>query len=291
MPFEEFEKPSEPPEEEKEEIEKEDAEVEKESYEEMIEEKIEAMPEKEIFEIGKKQEEIVEIQRKIEELKEKELEERKTEEMEEERERKSEIIKELLRESLPEKFKDLVGDDSEEAWNKRKELFKKEPMYTAASLAGVVSERSRKWLDENKDSQKMWWGITRGLIGDDSEKAWEIREHLKVDERVDRIRAGRISSFKKFFGLHKSEWLFNLRGKIKFPGWYEPGDLVISTTGLDSEKAWKLRKELEDIAPAEVLISLAGLNSEKAWQIREKYKGVKKLEWAYRKSLIGIESK
>jgi TolA-binding protein len=291
MPFEK--EPTYPLEEEgekkEEEIEKEEVEIEKtpeESKEEMAEEKPEAKSEKEIPEA---EEEISEIQRKIEEMKEKELEERKAEEMIEEKERKLETMKELVRESLPEKFEDLVGDNSEEAWDKRKELAEKEPMYTAANLAGVASEKSRDWLDKNKESQKMWWGISRGLIGDDTEKAWEIRDFLEVDKRVDRIRGKRWSILKKTLDLYKSEFLFNLRGRIKFPGWYEPGDIVISTTGLDSEKSWKLREELEDIAPAEVLISLAGNDSEKAQQIREKYKGDKKLEWAYQKSLIGRE--
>lgn len=196
----------------------------------------------------------------------------------------------MVGKELPEKFKDLVGDNSEEAWEKRKELFEKDPAYTAASLAGVASEESRTWLESNKDSQKMWWGVSRGLVGDDSEEAWKIREHLKVDERVDRIRGGRLAEFKKTLGLHKSETLFNLRSKAKqLLGWYEPGDVVISTTGLDSEEAWKLREEMEDIAPAEALISLAGVDSEKAQGLREKYKGDKKLEWALRRSLVSVE--
>lgn len=92
--------------------------------------------------------------------------------------------------------------------------------------------------------------------------------------------------------MHKSERIFNLRSKTKqLLGWYEPGDVVISTTGLDSERAWKLREEMEDIAPAEVLISLAGVDSEKAKELREKYKGDKKLEWAAQKSLTNVERK
>jgi len=60
----------------------------------------------------------------------------------------------------------------------------------------------------------------------------------------------------------------------------EPGDVVISTTGLDTERAWDLRNEFENIAPAEVLISLADNFSDKAQKLREKYKRDKKLRWA-----------
>lgn len=238
----------------------------------------------------KVKEELCRIEEEIKTVQEQALKEKEAVEEEKQKEEKQELIKEVVAEELPEKFKDLVGENSEAAWGKRKELFEKDPAYTTASLAGVASEESRAWLESNKDSQKMWWGISRGLIGDDSEKAWEIREHLKVDERVDRIRGGRLGEVKKTLGLHKSERIFKLRGKMKqFLGWYEPGDVVISTTGLDSEKAWKLRDEMEDIAPAEVLISLAGVDSEKAQELREKYKGDKKLEWALRRSLASAE--
>lgn len=238
----------------------------------------------------KRKEKLGRIEEEIKIAQEQALEEKETIEEEKQKEERQELVKEVVGEELPEKFKDLVGDNSEEAWERRKELFEKDPAYTAASLAGVASEESRRWLNANKDSQKMWWGISRGLIGEDSEEAWKLREHLKVDERVDRVRGGRLAEVKKTLGLHKSERIFNLRGKAKqLLGWYEPGDVVISTTGLDSEKAWKLREEMEEIAPAEVLISLAGVNSEKAQELREKYKGDKKLGWAYRKSLIDIE--
>jgi len=260
--------------------------------EEELEERQEGITEEAIEEKvgGLEEEDLKKIREEIETVKEKELEIRRMDEEEKERKRKIETIKEIIRDELPEKFNDLVGNDSEEAWRKRREVAEKDPVCAAASLAGTNSEKGRTWLDKNKDSQKMWWGISRGLIGDDSEKAWQIREYLKTDERVGRLRGGRWAEFKERLGIHKSERLFNLRGKMKqLLGWYEPGDVVISTTGLDSEKAWKLREELEKIAPAETLISLAGLDSEKAQKIREKYKGDKKLEWALRKSLTGVE--
>jgi len=239
---------------------------------------------------GKETETLERIKEEIKMLQEKTSEEQEKTEEEITKEERKELIKEVIVLGLPNKFKELVGDNSDEAWGKRKELAEKDPVNTAASLAGTNSEKGRVWLDENKDSQKMWWGISRGLIGDDSKKAWEIREHLKVDEKVDRTRGERLADIKKTLGLQKSETLFNLRGKAKqLLGWYEPGDIVISTTGLDSEKAWKLREEMEDIAPAEVLISLAGVDSERAQKLREKYAGDKKLEWALRKSLANVE--
>ena len=281
MPFEKFEKPSIPPIEKKEKI-KEGLEEKPEEVKEKLEERLEEEKFKEV--------ELEKIRAEIGKVSGSEKESIEKEEAEKEKERKLEITKEVIKETLPKEFRDWIGDDSEKAWKEREKLEKKDPIAVCASLAGISSEKSREWLDKRKEIQKLWWGVSRGLVGDESEKAWQIREYLRFDQRVQRLRGGRWSLLRERFGLHKSERLFNLRGKIKrvFPGWYEPGDVVISTLGLESEKAWNLREELEKIAPAEVLISLAGNNSEKAWEIRRKYEKDKKLRWAYEKSLIGV---
>jgi len=269
------------------------AEREKEVIKREREEPVIDQVERESSEAGRekvKEQELGEARNELEEISEEE-ERRKLEEKETEEKRiRLETIKEAAGERIPELFKELFGDDSEEAWEKRKELESKEPMYTAASLAGVASEKSREWLNQNKEKQKLWWGISRGLIGDDSKEAWKIRDWLKVDQGVKRVREERWSLLKKSLGLHKSERIFNLREKIKLPGWYEPGDVVVSTLGLKSEQSRRLQEEFEEIAPAEVLISLAGNNSEWAQRIREKYKGDKRLRWAYEKSLVGSEA-
>jgi len=262
--------------------------IEKEEKESVVEQRTEGLLEVEIEE--PKEQELERTRKELEEISKKE-ERGGIEEGEAEKEkRKLETIKKFTGETIPELFKSLASDDSEKAWEKRKKWEGKEPMYVAASLAGVASKRSREWLNQHKEDKKLWWGISRGLIGDDSEEAWRIRDWLKFDQNVKRIRGEKWTLFKKALGFHKSERIFNLRGKIKFPGWYEPGDIVISTVGLDSEKSQRLREEFERIAPAEVLISLAGNNSEWAWGIREKHKKDKKLRWAYEKSLIGTET-
>lgn len=217
-------------------------------------------------------------------------EEEKKKKEEEEREKQLEIIKESLGETIPEKFKELAGDNSKEAWELRKELEDKDPMYVCASLAGVASKESLEYLSERKEIRKLWWGITRGLIGDDSEEARKLREWFETDEDVNRVRGGRWADIQRTLKLHKSEKLFNFRANRKREGFYVPGDLVMSTVGLDSEEAWKLREKFENVSPAEVLMSLAGNDSEKAWEIRKKYENDEKLKWAYEKSLMGAET-
>jgi len=221
----------------------------------------------------------------------KELEEefKKGEEKKLEKERKEEIelIKEII--GLPEEHKDLIGDDSEEAWARREAM--PNAMVAAKSLAGLSSKWSRQWLDENKENKELWSAIAEGLIGDDTEDAWKIRDWLEIDPEKKRLRGGRWTKLKKIFGLHKSEFFNKLKKIINF--WlgllYEIGDLIISTTGLKSEKAWQLRKKYENLAPAEVLSSLAGIKSKEADELRKKYERDAKLRWAYKKSLMGIK--
>lgn len=261
--------------------------VENEEKGSIVEQRTEGLLEVEIE--GSKKQELERTRKGLQEISKKEEREGLKGGEAEKEKRKLEAIKKLTGETIPEVFKNLIGDDSEKAWEERGKWEDKEPMYVAASLAGVASERSREWLNKHKENQKLWWGISRGLIGDNSEKAWEIRDWLKFDQKAKRVRGRRWTLLKKSLGLHKSERLFNLREKIKFPGWYEPGDAVISTVGLSLEKSQRLREELEDIAPAEVLISLAGNNSEEAQKIRKRHEKDKKLRWAYEKSLIGTE--
>ncbi len=229
-------------------------------------------------------EEYEEVRKEVE----KEFEKEEEKKSEKEKQERIEVIKEVV--ELPEEHKDLIGNDSEEAWTEREEM--PNPIVAAQSLAGVASKLSRQWLDENKENKELWLGIAQGLIGDDTEDAWKIRDWLEVDPEKKRLRGGRWTKFKKFLGLHKSEIFNKFKKIINF--WlgllYEIGDLIISTTGLKSRRAWQLRKKYEKLAPAEVLSSLAGVKSKEADELRKKYERDAKLRWAHKKSLIGTES-
>jgi hypothetical protein len=285
MSPEEFEEipisPAEEKEETKEEVEK--VETEREEIEKAPEEEKESEIERAV--------ELERIRKEIKEIEEKEKEKEFELEEEKEREIKSELIKESV--EIPEKYRKLIGNDSEEAWGKREELEEKGDFKTLAkSLAGVASEKSREWLDKNKENQSLWGSICEGLKGDDSEKAHQIREYLYFDKNVNRIRGGMTRRIEKFFGLHKSEIYYKIRKTIdkRWPiGYFNQGNLAESLLGCKSEKAKEWRMKLKDDAPAEVLISLAGIDEPWANEIREEYEGDKRLRWAYQKSLIGIK--
>ena len=231
------------------------------------------------------------LREEIERIKQREGEEVEMERKREEKERKLRLIKETA--TIPERYKELVGDDSENAWKERQKLENKGDLKTLAkSLAGVASERSQEWLDAHKENQPLWASIAEGLKGDDSEKAHEIREYLYFDQKKGRIRGGRLRRMEKLFGLHKSEKYYRFRkwvDRIWPLGYYTPGDLAESLMGCTSERSIEWRRKLKDDAPAEVLLSLAGIDEPWANEIREEYKGDKKLAWAYQRSLAGTE--
>jgi hypothetical protein len=223
----------------------------------------------------------------------------------EEAEKKEEGVKrlELIRESVdvPKEYKTLVGDNSEEAWQERKELEserrRKDLRILARSLAGVRSERSREWLNENKEKQPLWASVAEGLKGDDSPKAHQIREYLYFDEREGRVRGKRAERIvRATIGTllgPQSERYYNFMKWVDgwWPlGWYTPGNLAESLRGCTSEKSIEWRRKLKGDAPAETLISLAGIDEPWANEMREELGKDPRLNWAYQKSSRGIES-
>lgn len=198
--------------------------------------------------------------------------------------------------SIPQGFKKLIGSDSEEAWAEREEM--QNPINIAKSLAGVASQMSRDWLDQNKENKILWPAINRGLAGDDHPDAWEIRNWLEKDGDRKKLRGGRWARLIKFLGLHKSELFYALREKINkfwlafWQGLYTIGDLLMSTAGLELDKSKKARELIEKykhLAPAEALLRSAGDESETAKKLRKEFERDPKLKWAYEKSLIGTE--
>lgn len=332
MPLEKFEKPPIPPEqrESKEKVGKEPEEIEFEEKEikrgpekvpetegerlERLKVEQRAEEERRKTEIEKARKEIERLQREREEVERKEVERRQA---------KARI--ELIRESvdIPEEYKTLVGDNSEEAWKKREELIKKGGRenwrIAIRSLAGVASEKSRellnklyltglaseksgKWLSKYYNKiQPFWASIAEGLKGDDSEEAHKIREWLYFAESVGRVRGERVERIMKvimrLFLIHPySERFYRFRKWVDrwSPlGWLCSGDLAESLLGCTSKKAIEWRERLRERDPVGVLISLTGIDEAWAHKMRkellEKYGKV--IEWAYKRSLKGIEVK
>lgn len=194
-------------------------------------------------------------------------------------------------------YDDLILDDSKEGWQARKdeEKYRKEVIATAA---GIKSEEARKYLTERLgkgEKQKNWKVICGGLAFNDTEWADGIRGDIRYDKDVGRVRAERNAKIAKFLGLNKSEEWYNFRKVIDkaFPsGFYLPGDLLLSETGVPAENKTKqdLLAEFGELHPAEAILSFSGDSSLEAQKNVEKYYGKdKKLEWAYKRYQKSIE--
>jgi hypothetical protein len=137
--------------------------------------------------------------------------------------------------------------------------------------------------------RKSWRKTCIDLIGNDSEEAWRKREWLRFDQKVQRLRGGRIAKLLKAMGLNKSKWWFRIRTIIDniWPlGLYLPGDLLLSTIGTRSSRKYKLLQELADLCPAEAIICSLDDDAPICCEIKKKYENDKNLRWAYDPSII-----
>ncbi len=107
------------------------------------------------------------------------------------------------------------------------------------------------------------------LEGADDDEAWQLRKRLQQSDpnaviaslgRVDTETAWRL----------REEWLAP-RGEESLGGFEPARALGRSLTGLDSERAWELRKRVREDAPITALTSLRFVLSDRAWKWRQRY--------------------
>ena len=160
----------------------------------------------------------------------------------------------------------LAGVDSEEAWKFRNDFMDFEGIngYLAISLSGLDSQKA--WYLRNKiynqDPEYLGGAVAASLIGLDSEKAWVLRRAIFATgpEYDDEIALG-------LAGVD-SEEAWNMRGRIHVRNNNLPG-LAKSLTGLGSDAAWAMRRELLTYGSYDgIAQSLAGLDSGEAWDMR-----------------------
>lgn len=194
-------------------------------------------------------------------------------------------------------MENLISDNSEKSWEAR-EAKEKDHKEIVATVAGIKSEKAEEYLKARlgkEGKQKKWKVICAGLMFNDTEWADEIREWLRYDKEVGRVRGGINANIIKSLGLNKSEWFFNFRKVIdKFhKGFYLPGDLLLSEIGVSAENPMK-KKLLEEFGrdfPAEAILSFLGDSSPQAQEMVKTYyeRDKKKLKWAYEKWLKSRE--
>lgn len=176
----------------------------------------------------------------------------------------------------------LRGVDSPEAWELRSYLLKKARHEVLASLRGLEGPEAWK-LRERYFRKKNYEPIAESLAGIDTDRAWELREKLEgpalpwvllslralESDRAWEMRRRYIGRAPKLIirtiGRKDDPRAWELRGIAKVYA----KEVLDSVSGLDSERAWRLRMDLRDRWPNTAVSSLgAGNGSERAWRFR-----------------------
>ena len=185
------------------------------------------------------------------------------------------------------RFDDLILDDSEDAWRMREEKAK-ENKDIIATAAGIKSKRAEEFLKKAAGSQENWRVVSVALMYNDAAWADEIRERLGFGKEKSRPRAGRAEKAVRFLGWHKSERFFKRRqtiDQILNRGFYFPGDLLLSETGVPAanKTKQKLWQEFKDTCPVEAILCHLGDSSIEAQGMAEKVYRTdeERLKWAY----------
>ena len=183
----------------------------------------------------------------------------------------------------------LRGIDTPEAWGMRRRLRDEARREVLASLRGMDTEEAWK-MREGHFKRKFYEPLAESLTGIDSERAWEMRERMAEhalpwvlmslrglrSERSWKWRFDYVDRAPKIIirtiGRRDTDPAWEIREKVKTYA----KEVLDSVSGLDTERAWKLRLDLRDRWPNTAVSSLgAGNQSERAWRFRweqlEKY--------------------
>lgn len=193
-----------------------------------------------------------------------------------------EIIRGMVVAEIPEKYKkrigDLIGRDDEVAAEKRDGI----PVlkYAAMALAGTASFESRQFVKDNLENRLAWPWLHFALMGDNTKHAWEIREEMLFDRKVDnegivvrkKVRGENWWKLIEKTGLNKSKSFENLvdgvNSFLPWPGLFmAPRHILRSTTGIrldESPEKASVIAEYGKSAPLSALECLTGDNSSQA---------------------------
>lgn len=176
-------------------------------------------------------------------------------------------------------MRSLAGIDMPEAWAIRTEL---RPFMlretVVASLCGLTSEESWELRDEFftfLQAQHRWdvddgeWnGLYTSMIGDDSDRAWHMRDGMKSTLSLLTSIAGcgseRAWAVRRGFFTRCMDETDDDVGERREMGAY----LAESLTGLNTPEAWKMRTELLKLdIPQSVCDGILGTSTTFVWQL------------------------
>lgn len=178
-------------------------------------------------------------------------------------------------ENLSSLAKSLIGCDSDEAWIMRDQKFG-DPAYLDVKLRSIIGCESIAAWDIREQAlarvvnegssrpREKWQALLDSMAGDDSDRAWEVRDRLAT---------------------------------LGLPDYHV--EILRSLVGIDSPKAWEHRKFTAPLLaryPSVArlrLRSVAGIDTKQAWDVRNEDASIDQndteMNFALSRSLVGLE--
>ncbi len=161
----------------------------------------------------------------------------------------------------------LRGLDDARAWELRDRLLSAAPYWIARSLHGRELDAARAHVMRLKLIDDQPRGVIASLNGDHSLEAWAIRRRLGRQFPLETLASTRYSDESEAWELR--EQISREAGAFEDP--QRATALAHSLRGLDTARAWELRRALFAAAPTGVLGSLAGVFCDRSWRWRERW--------------------
>jgi len=159
------------------------------------------------------------------------------------------------------------------SWKLRRSLVEAAPHEVATSLAEQAAEAPPAWMLRELLAEIAPAEVAASLQGLDDETAWALREELYA-----RVPDAVIASLAQLESPRAWDWRerwIRERGALEaaVAGYVTARAAARSVTGLDSERAWTIRRAARTAAPVPAIGSLVGISSDRAWRWRERMLG------------------
>jgi dTMP kinase len=167
----------------------------------------------------------------------------------------------------------LRGLSDAVSWRLRRILADAAPHEVALSLDEQAAEAAPAWLLRELLAEIAPAEVAASLQGLDDETAWALRAQL-----YDRVPDAVLMSLALLDNARARDWRerwIGERGTLDsaLGGYIAARAAARSVTGVDSERAWEIRRAARGAAPVPAIASLAGLTSDRAWRWRDRMLG------------------
>jgi len=167
----------------------------------------------------------------------------------------------------------LRGLSDAVTWKLRRSLVEAAPQEIANSLDDLAAEAAPAWALRELLAEIAPAEVASSLKGLDDETAWALRDQL-YDRVPDAVMASLALLDNPRAWRWRERWIRE-RGTLDsaVTNYVSARAAARSVAGVDSERAWAIRRAARAAAPVPAIGSIAGLQSARAWRWREKMLG------------------